>query len=450
MLLRHVLIKSLRNIRIPGIVLQNAQHVRAVDIAEILALCCLYHDLDIVAEQRVAIGCLDLGRNVHVVLQPFYEDGAVCRGNEAGGIVSSGSMPSHIVDPFALVQLCCDEVPIAVVIKEEFHHGEVTLPVAEFLGEVKTVAVHMAVVYERIVEAAVGTLPYQHDVVAVPIVAADKAFIGVELRRIGDAHGAVGIAGIYHVRLGVHSKASVDLRKAVCCHGDGHAGRVIIGYGELSVAFVPDGDSVVCVASAAAEEFDFYIVFAVREAGLQRVHEGVIRQVGGFGGDARQGREDLVFHRVIGRRCSSMSETIGNGIGAAALAGVRKRFAHGLFQRRDASEVLGVYGDIVYPAFAAVIGIAAVHGRHRQGKEKRCGGFRDHFGHVRFNDKIQPERKVARGGVAVAVGQRHRCAAILAYEALQGVLHGDGVVCQRGFQTINEGIGAVEVHGAVI
>ena len=121
----------------------------------------------------------------------------------------------------------------------------------------------MAVVHERIVEAAVGSFPYQHDIVAVPFVAADKAFIGVEPRRIGDAHGAVGIAGIYHVRLGVHSKASVDLRKAVCCHGDGHAGCVIIGYGELSVAFVPDGNPVVLGARAAAEEFDFHIVFAV-------------------------------------------------------------------------------------------------------------------------------------------------------------------------------------------
>ena len=112
-----------------------------------------------------------------------------------------------------------------------------------------------------------------------------------------------------------------------------------------------------------------------------------------------------------------MSETIGNGIGAAALAGVRKRFAHGLFQRRDASEVLGVYGDIVYPAFAAVIGVASVHGRHGQGEKKRCGGFRDHFGHFRFNDKIQSERKVARGGVAVAVGRGHRHTAVLAHEA---------------------------------
>ena len=113
-----------------------------------------------------------------------------------------------------------------------------------------------------------------------------------------------------------------------------------------------------------------------------------------------------------------MGEAVGNGVGAAVFAGVRKRFAHGLFQRRDAGEVLGVYGDIVYPAFAAVIGVAAVHGRHRKGKEKRCGGFRDHFGHFCLNEEIQPKRKVARGGVAVAVGQRHCCAAIFAHEAL--------------------------------
>ena len=112
-----------------------------------------------------------------------------------------------------------------------------------------------------------------------------------------------------------------------------------------------------------------------------------------------------------------MGEAVGNGVGAAVFAGVRKRFAHGLFQRRDAGEVLGVYGDIVYPAFAAVIGVAAVHGRHRKGKEKRCGGFRDHFGHFCLNEEIQPERKVARGGVAVAVGRGHRHAAVLAHEA---------------------------------
>lgn len=113
-----------------------------------------------------------------------------------------------------------------------------------------------------------------------------------------------------------------------------------------------------------------------------------------------------------------MGEAVGNGAGAAVFAGVRKRFAHGLFQRRDAGEVLGVYGDIVYPAFAAVIGVAAVHGRHRKGKEKRCGGFRDHFRYFRLNEEVQPERKIARRGVAVAVGQRHCCAAIFAHKAL--------------------------------
>ena len=68
MLLRHVLIESFRDVGIPEIVLQNAQHIGDVDITEILALCCLYHDLDIVAQQRVAIGCLDLGSNVSVIL----------------------------------------------------------------------------------------------------------------------------------------------------------------------------------------------------------------------------------------------------------------------------------------------------------------------------------------------------------------------------------------------
>ena len=180
MLLRHVLIEPLRNVSIPGIVLQNAQHVGAVDIAENIALRRLDHDLDIVAEQRVAVGRLNLGGNVHVILQPFHEDGAVCCRSETGGIVSSGNMAGHIVDHFALIQLCRDEVSVGVVIQEEFHLGEVALPVAEFLGEVKAEAVHMAVVYERIVAAAAGAFPDQHNVVAVPIVAADKAFIGIE------------------------------------------------------------------------------------------------------------------------------------------------------------------------------------------------------------------------------------------------------------------------------
>ena len=245
MLLRHVLIETFRNIRIPWIVLQNAQHIGDVDITESIALRCLDHDPDIVAEQRIPVGRLDLGGDVCVILQPFHKDGAVCRRSEPSSIVSSGNMAGHIVNSFAFVHPCCNEVPVAVVIQEEFHLGEVALAVAEFLGKIKSEAVYMAVVHECIVVAAVGTLPYQHNVVAVPIVAADYALIGVKLRRIGDAHCAVGIAGINHVRLGVHSKASVDLRKAVCCHGDGHAGRVIIGYGELSVAFVPDGDSVV-------------------------------------------------------------------------------------------------------------------------------------------------------------------------------------------------------------
>ena len=103
---------------------------------------------------------------------------------------------------------------------------------------------------------------------------------------------------------------------------------------------------------------------------------------------------------------------------AVTFAGIRKSLAHGLFQRRNASQVLGVHGNIVDPALAAVIGVAAGYGCHGQGEEKRCGGFRDHFGYFRFNEEVQPKRKVARGGVAVAVGQRYCCAAIFAHEAL--------------------------------
>ena len=103
MLLRHVLIKPFRDVGIPGIVLQNAQRIGAVDIAERIALCRLDHDLDIVAEQRVAVGRLNLGGDVCVILQPFHEDGAVCRRSESGGIVSSGYVTGHIVDTFALI-----------------------------------------------------------------------------------------------------------------------------------------------------------------------------------------------------------------------------------------------------------------------------------------------------------------------------------------------------------
>ena len=68
-------------------------------------------------------------------------------------------MTGHIVDTFALIQFRRNEVSVAVVVKKELYLGEITLTVAEFLGKIKAEAVHMAVVYERIVEAAVGTLP---------------------------------------------------------------------------------------------------------------------------------------------------------------------------------------------------------------------------------------------------------------------------------------------------
>ena len=113
-----------------------------------------------------------------------------------------------------------------------------------------------------------------------------------------------------------------------------------------------------------------------------------------------------------------MGEAVSSGIRAAVFAGVHKSFAHGLFQRRDTGEVLGVNGDIVNPALTAVVGVAPVHGCHGQREEKRCGGFRDHFRYLCLNDEVQTERKIARGGVAVAVGQRHCCAAIFAHEAL--------------------------------
>lgn len=154
-------------------------------------------------------------------------------------------------------------------------------------------------------------------------------------------------------------------------------GYVIVGYGELAVAFVPDGDSVILRTGAAAEKLDFHIVLAVREARIQRVHKGVVRQVGGFGGDARQRRNDLVFHYIVSRCRSGMGEAVSDGIGAAVLAGVGESFAHGLFQRRDAGQVLGVHGNVIDPAFAAVIGVAPVHSCHGQGEKKRRSGFCD-------------------------------------------------------------------------
>ena len=73
---------------------------------------------------------------------------------------------------------------------------------------------------------------------------------------------------------------------------------------------------------------------------------------------------------------------------AVVLAAAGLRFAHGLFKRRDAGEVLGVECHIVKPA-CVICGAG-----HGQRDEERRGGLCDHFGDAGLNEEVQAERQV--------------------------------------------------------
>ena len=128
MLLRHVVEHARLHIRVAGIVLQQAQHVGAVDGAERIALHSGDHDLDAVLEQRIAVVGADLGHGVVVILQALDQQLAGAGGDEVGGLGLLIGVAGHIVQALAL-QLGLYEVAVHIVVQQKFDLGEVALAV---------------------------------------------------------------------------------------------------------------------------------------------------------------------------------------------------------------------------------------------------------------------------------------------------------------------------------
>ena len=121
-----------------------------------------------------------------------------------------------------------------------------------------------------------------------------------------------------------------------------------------------------------------------------------------------------------------MGVTVRNVADAAAvLARVGLVLTQRLFESGDAGKVLGVQGHIVDPAGAAVAGVAAVNGGHRQGDEERCGSIRDHFRDAGFDQQIQAEGQIGGACVAVSIRLGQGDAVVIMRIAFQGVLDRD-------------------------
>ena len=68
----------------------------------------------------------------------------------------------------------------------------------------------MAIVHESVVVAGVAALPSQNHSVVVAVIAVNHIIIRIHSCRVGDAEGAVGIAGINHLAAGIDAAAGVD------------------------------------------------------------------------------------------------------------------------------------------------------------------------------------------------------------------------------------------------
>ena len=213
--------------------------------------------------------------------------------------------------------------------------------------------------------------------------------------------------------------------------------------------FIPGGHKI--GAAVVPEELQQHIALVVGDTLAERVDEGIIRQIGRGGGNAGECGNDLVVDHVTRRGRAGVGVAVRNVAGATGvLARVGLVLTQRLFESGDAGKVLGVQGHIVDPAGAAVAGVGAVNGGHGQRDEERCGGVRDHFRDTGFDQQIQAEGQI--GGARVAVGVRlgHGDAVVIVGIAFQSVLDGNRIGVKRGFESVDQHVGTVVVHGHAV
>ena len=130
------------------------------------------------------------------------------------------------------------------------------------------------------------------------------------------------------------------------------------------------------------------------------------------------------------------------------LAGVSLSFPQCLFQRRDAGQVLGIQGNVVNPAGAAIVGVGAVDGGHGHRHKEGISSGNNHFRDFGFCNQIQTQRKILDLAFAVGISQGHGCT-VGGSVTLHGVLHGGGVGSQAGGQGGDQHIRLVEILGFI-
>ena len=137
------------------------------------------------------------------------------------------------------------------------------------------------------------------------------------------------------------------------------------------------------------------------------------------------------------------------GSGTLMLAGVVLVLPQGLFQRGNAGQVLGIQGNVIDPAGAAVSSVGAVHGGHGHRHKEGIGGGHDHFGNLGFHNQIQAQIQVFCLGLAVGIGQRHGSAAVCGDVGFQSVLNHSGIGFQSRSQSVDQHIGLIEILGFI-
>ena len=284
-----------------------------------------------------------------------------------GGISLVGHVVDHIVDALFLVQLSLDKVAVGIVLHDELDLGVVAVAVGEQLGQLHGVGEDMGIIDQGIEVLLGGTLPDQDDLIGVAGVAVDHGVVGVHGGLVGDADGAVGVAGEQGVSIGVDTVVGVDLLQTGLGHGDGHDRLICLGLGigdgEQTVRLIPGIQQI--GAGGVGEELDDHILLVVGQTGGQDIDEGVLRQVGGLGGDGRQGGDQLVVDHIAVGGGAGVGVAVGDIVGGAVvLAGVVLVLTQGLLQGGDAGGILGIDGNVVDPAGAAVGGVGAVNGGH--------------------------------------------------------------------------------------
>ena len=191
-------------------------------------------------------------------------------------------MICHIIDTRGFIQLGFQIITICLVLHDELNLGEISLAVGEHLSQFQTIGVDLGGIFQSVVGILRGTLPGQHNLVGVSVVAVDHIGAAADGGSVSNPQGAVGVAGIDHGAFSVHSLGGVDFLQTVSSHFNGHLGfpgvRRAVGDSELTVCFRPLGNGI--GAGGIREELQNHIIFIVGDAFAQGIGKGVGGQVG--------------------------------------------------------------------------------------------------------------------------------------------------------------------------